>query len=172
MEYAEILYSSKLPSLTVKPVYDILSADLTKKTAPCAVGTEVSVHDPCPLRDDLHTQGAIRRILAAMGYAVVEMKHHGRRTVCCGEGGGVGAVKPEFAEHWATIRKREAGQRNIVTYCSGCTSYLNRVAPTVHIADLLYQPETVMNGHLTVPRPPFTYWNRLVLKHRLKKLFR
>jgi hypothetical protein len=46
---------------------------------------------------------------------------------------------------------------------------LNRVAPTIHIADLLYRPEAALNGKLKVARTPFTYLNRIMLKRRLKK---
>ena len=104
-----------------------------------------------------------------MGLTVTEMKHRGRRTVCCGEGGMVGFVKPEFAKAWGAIRQREASGRPMVAYCAGCTGFLNRVSPTIHIADLLYRPEAALNGNLKVARAPFTYLNRILLKRRLKK---
>jgi uncharacterized membrane protein YdjX (TVP38/TMEM64 family)/Fe-S oxidoreductase len=132
-------------------------------------GREVGVHDPCALRNEVPVQKAVRGLLAEMGLTITELKHRGRRTVCCGEGGMVGFVKPEFAKAWGTIRQREADRRPMVAYCAGCTGFLNRVSPTIHIADLLYRPEAALNGKLKVARAPFTYWNRLMLKRRLRQ---
>lgn len=135
-------------------------------------GREVSVHDPCPLRREITVHQAVRGLLAEMGLAVSEMKHRGRRTICCGEGGMVGFVKAEFSQAWSEIRKREAQGRPMVAYCAGCTGFLNRVSPTVHIADLLYRPEAARDGSLKVSRAPFTYVNRILLKRRLRRELR
>ena len=111
-------------------------------------------------------------MLNDMGYTLVEMENHGKRTLCCGEGGMVGAVNPELAGGWAVLCERQAGGRQIVTqmvtYCAGCTNYLNRVVPTVHIADLIFRPEVALSGNLKIARAPFTYWNRLRFKRRMK----
>jgi hypothetical protein len=103
-----------------------------------------------------------------MGHSLVEMKHHGKHTMCCGEGGMVGAVSPDFAKTWASFRGREADDRKLVTYCAGCTGYLNRQIPTMHIADLMFRPEAALNGNLKIARAPITYVNRLRLKWRMK----
>ena len=132
-------------------------------------GRKVGVHDPCALRNEAPVQKAVRGLLAEMGLKVIELKHHGRRTVCCGEGGMVGSVKPEFAKAWGAVRKREAEGRPMVAYCAGCTGFLNRMSPTIHIADLLYRPEAALNEKLNLARAPFTYWNRLMLKRRLRR---
>jgi len=132
-------------------------------------GREVGVHDPCALRNEVPVHQAVRGLLAEIGLTVTEMKHRGRRTVCCGEGGMAGFVKPEFAKAWGAIRQREAAGRPMVAYCAGCTAFLDRVSPTIHIADLLYRPEAALNGKLKVARAPFTYWNRLMLKRRLRQ---
>lgn len=154
--------------LTVKTVYEILHAKESSNVA-VANKLEVTVHDPCPLRDDFATQQAIRTMLTDMGHTVVEMAHRGKFTLCCGEGGMVGAVNPARAREWALIRKKEAEDRLIVTYCAGCSGFLNRVVPTVHIADLLCRPEAVFSGNLKVARAPLTYYNRIVLKRRMKQ---
>jgi Fe-S oxidoreductase len=159
--------------LTVRTVYEILPVK-KKDTSALESGSKdtITVHDPCPLRDDLSTQQAVRKMLTDMGHTPVEMRHHGRRTLCCGEGGTVAAVNPGLAKAWTTMRGKEAGGKKIVTYCAGCTGYLNRDVPTIHIADLLYKPEIALNGNLKIARPPFTYWHRLRLKQRMKKELR
>jgi Fe-S oxidoreductase len=157
--------------MAVRTVYDLLHAKSKVNGAPVR-GATVTVHDPCPLRDDPSTQQAVRAMLTDMGYTVAEMKHRGKRTVCCGEGGTVGAVNRERAGQWAALRRRESGGRKIVTYCAGCTGFLNRVVPTVHVADLLCRPEPVANRSIKVARAPLTYWNRLRLKRYMKQEIR
>jgi Fe-S oxidoreductase len=129
---------------------------------------EVVVHDPCALRNEENVQHAIRGLLTGMGLTVAEMEHHGKRTVCCGEGGMAAYAKPEFAGSWPEIRARECGGRQMVTYCGGCVAYLKQAVPISHIADLLYRPDTEGAGKLKVARTPFTYLNRLLFKWRMK----
>lgn len=154
--------------LSVRTVYEVLHTHGIDQAAAREVRGEVSVHDPCALRDDPRTQAAVRGMLATLGCTIVEMNHHGRQTVCCGEGGSAGIATPGFAEGWANIRRREAKHRTLVTACAGCASRLNRVTPTIHIADLLYGPKAVLDGTVKTAQPPLTYWNRLRLKRRLR----
>jgi uncharacterized membrane protein YdjX (TVP38/TMEM64 family)/Fe-S oxidoreductase len=154
--------------IAVQTVYEFFQANDFKPERINA-GREVGVHDACALREEVTVHQAVRGLLSRMGLTVAEMKHRGRRTVCCGEGGMVGFVKPEFAKAWGAIRKREAQGRPMVAYCAGCTGFLNRVSPTIHIADLLYRPEAALNGNLKVARSPITFLNRLLLKRRLRK---
>jgi Fe-S oxidoreductase len=158
--------------LTVRTVYEIIPVRKKSKSA-LGPGSEdaFTVHDPCPLRDDFPTQQAVRKMLTDMGHTLVEMKHRGKRTLYCGEGGMVGAINPGFAKAWSTMRSKEAGGQKIVTYCAGCTGYLNRVVPTIHIVDLLCRPEVALSGNLKIARAPLTYWHRLRLKQRMKKKF-
>ncbi len=154
--------------IAVQTVYEFIHANGFNAGSK-SEGWEVSVHDPCALRNQVPVQKAVRGLLAEMGLTTTALKHRGRHTVCCGEGGMVGFVKPEFAKAWGAIRQREASGRQMVTYCAGCTGFLSRVSPTIHIADLLYRPEAALNGKLKVARAPFTYWNRLMLKRRLRQ---
>ncbi len=154
--------------LSVETIYEIFQAHGLGKPLVPTSGIEVSVHDPCALRDDPAVQTAVRGLLSDLGYTPVEMKHHKRFTVCCGEGGAVGCVKPQFARGWTAIRRREAGTRNLVAYCAGCTEFLNRATPTVHLLDLLFRQDPASKKKRTIARAPFTYWNRLVLKQKMK----
>ena len=133
---------------------------------------ELTVHDPCPMRMESDTHDAVRRILGRMGLSIREMKHRRKRTLCCGEGGSVGFVYPRLAKVWGKIRRRETGHQKMVTYCAGCAGYLGRIAPTVHIADLIFSPEQSMNGGPKVASSPMTYFNRLKLKHRFKSILK
>lgn len=157
--------------LDVRTVYDFIHThtryEEKRNAAPVSRQT-ITVHDPCPLRNDLPTRQAVRAMLADQGHIMVEMEHRGERTLCCGEGGMVGAINPGRAKEWAVLCNKEAEGRQIVSYCAGCTGFLNRVAPSVHVADLLFRPVTDLSGNLKIARAPFTYWNRLRFKRRMK----
>ena len=158
--------------LNVRTVYEALRLNGVPADLHGAVAAEISVHDPCPLRNDSQTQTAVRGLLTDLGYAVAEMRHCKNFTVCCGEGGGVGFAEPRLAAEWTGLRLREAGSRRMATYCAGCCAALSRTTPTVHILDLLFRPEPARNNALTVARPPMTYVNRLLLKLRVKRIVR
>ncbi|MBU1566382.1 MAG: (Fe-S)-binding protein [Proteobacteria bacterium] len=129
---------------------------------------EVSVHDPCAVRDETSVHQAVRGLLHGLGLKVTEMQYSGRHTICCGQGGMVGFVKPRLARAWSAIRRQESEGIPMVTYCAGCTGFLSQVMPVIHIADLIYRPEAVKNGNVLAARAPFTYLNRLMLKLRFK----
>jgi uncharacterized membrane protein YdjX (TVP38/TMEM64 family)/Fe-S oxidoreductase len=153
--------------LAVQTVYEVIKAEVTIPLA--KIWKTVCVHDPCAMRDADNVQQSVRRLVADLGLEQVEMKHRGHRTLCCGEGGTVNAVRPSFAKGWANMRAKESGGRILVTYCAGCCSFLERVVPTVHITDLLFLPETTRPGKKSATRAPFTYLQRLRLKKRLQK---
>ncbi len=152
--------------LTVTTAYEELDRDFPcpaiKNKAP------VTIHDPCAVRFDATIHNAVRSLISKTGLEVQEMEHTRENTICCGEGGAVGFVKPEFAQTWSNMRKREANGRTILTYCAGCTSYLNPLTPTSHLLDLLFEPGQTMAGRAKVSRTPFNYLNRL----KVKKYFR
>ncbi|MBF0572851.1 MAG: VTT domain-containing protein [Desulfamplus sp.] len=138
---------------------------LTKKEA------LFSIHDPCVLRNEPEIQNSIRELVKAAGFTIKEMPHNKRKTICCGEGGSVGFVCPQFASNWGEIRKKEAEDidSNILAYCAGCTGVLNKKIPTHHVIDALFYPEAVVSGTRKVSKAPFTYINRIRLKSNLKK---
>ncbi len=154
--------------LSVKTVYEAIDETLVS-FADRVKGT-VSIHDPCPVRFDEQVHTAVRSLAGKVGLTVEEMAHHGRKTLCCGEGGSVGFINPGLAKTWGGLRKSEANDRRIITYCSGCVNFLGTETPTSHILDLIYEPEAAMSGKTKIAKAPFTYWNRLRLKSKLQKL--
>jgi uncharacterized membrane protein YdjX (TVP38/TMEM64 family)/ferredoxin len=134
-----------------------------------AVDRPIVIHDPCPVRHELGIHSSVRSLVSSKGLAIRETKNAGKRTLCCGEGGGVGFHNPAFADAWARRRKRQSGEDFIVTYCAGCTASLSRVATTCHIGEILFEPREALSGKSKVAKAPFTYLNRLLLKRRLKR---
>jgi len=117
---------------------------------------EVTIHDPCGVRNQPQVHESIRKLLSRTGLSIIEMKHQGTKTVCCGEGGAVGYLNTEFADNWSNIRAEEAAGKRIITYCAGCTHFLDRLTPTSHILDLLFEGKKTMLGSVRVARSPFT----------------
>ena len=152
--------------LQVRTVYEVIDRQGLPDESRAA--GELTIHDPCPLRQEPAVQDAVRRLLSRMGVTVAEMKHRRKRTLCCGEGGSVGFVQPDLARHWRQLRREEAAGRKIVTYCAGCAGLLRGIGPVVHIADLIFNPAPSMNGGPKVSKAPVTYLNRLRLKRRFK----
>ena len=161
------VFSQYGDTLNVKTVYEHLTE--TSLPASANISADVTVHDPCGTRNDVHIHAAIRRIAAEKSLKIIEMKHHGPKTLCCGEGGSVGCVNSDFAKGWEGQRKEEAGGIGILTYCAGCVNFLESVKPTMHVLDLLFDPEVTLAGQAKISKAPWTYLNRLRLKNHFKK---
>ena len=114
-------------------------------------------------------QDSVRKLIRAQGISFEEMKHHGKKTLCCGEGGGAYFVAPELAGQWGEIRRNEVQGRCIITYCAGCANFLGKIGPTAQLLDLIFDPVATLNGKAKVASSPMTYINRLLLKRRFRK---
>jgi len=154
-------------TLVTRTVYEVLAENGLPENS--RISGSVTVHDPCAVRFEESIHQAARDLVERTGLTVIEMPHHGRETLCCGEGGAVGFLSPELANNWRAMRKEEAQDHRIITYCAGCANSLGQVAPTSHVLDLIFEPEAVMAGHVKVSRAPVTYWNRIRLKNWFKK---
>jgi len=165
------VFSAYGEGLHVKTVYEVLAErGLPEKSR--FGGRVVTVHDPCATRFSSEIHYAARSVIVGMGLTIDEMEHSRENTVCCGEGGTVGCLSPDLAGRWSLIRKAEAKDRLTVTYCAGCTSFLSRATPTIHLLDLVFEPEPAIAGKLKASRAPFTYFNRITLKRKIAKLLK
>ena len=151
----------------VTSIYEMLAS--SPVIAALGSGAMVTVHDPCATRLDESVQRSVRQVWANMGGTITEMRHHQKRTFCCGEGGSACFVEPDLTGQWAERRAREAGIKKVLTYCAGCVQFLSSRMTTVHLLDLLYDAESALAGQLTPARTPLTYINRLRLKYRLRR---
>ncbi len=98
---------------------------------------EVVIHDSCVFARSEGVLGEPRRLLATAGLTVVEPRHNGRSTWCCG--GPAESLYPEKAAAVAATRVaelREAG-REVVTMCPLCLVNLRKAAgDDLHIDDI------------------------------------
>ncbi len=154
--------------VTVRSIYEQLAETSPLRTIEEPV--RLTVHDPCPTRDDLRVHEAVRKLLKGMGCSLREMKHHGRKTLCCGEGGAACYIAPESAGNWTSTRVEEAEGDYMVTYCAGCTHFLGRLSPVGHVLDMFFEPAETMAGKVKIAVSPMTWLKRLLLKRKLRKL--
>jgi len=157
--------------LTTRSVYEILAKEYWQADSTLPAES-VTIQDSCVARFEKDIQYSVRKLIQAKGVSYEEMKHHGKKTLCCGEGGGAHYVSPELAGNWCEMRKSEVGRKRIITYCAGCAHFLSSVGPTSHLLDLIFDPVATLGGRAKVAKSPFTYLNRLLLKWKFKRKMR
>ncbi|NMA68567.1 MAG: (Fe-S)-binding protein [Desulfitobacterium sp.] len=82
-----------------------------------------AVHDACPDRFDGIYAKQVREALDENGYKRVEMKHHGKDSVCCGSSGQMGHFHPEWSTEHETqnlTEAEEAGADTLLATCHAC----------------------------------------------------
>jgi Fe-S oxidoreductase len=154
--------------LAVKTVYEALAEHpLPARTR--AHGSAI-VHTPCPFRDQANLQEIIVGCAQESGIYVEKTRHDGSQSPCCGEGGAVGALKPENTSTWAKCTAEHAQGRIVVTTCAGCVATLSSHTRTVHLLDLLFFPAETVSNTLPRPRGLVTYLHRLLFKWRTRRM--
>jgi len=154
--------------LVARSVYEILAREYWQPEEQVVTDT-VTIQDSCVSRFDDSIQTFVRKLVRARGVEFTEMKHHGMKTLCCGEGGGAHFVAPALAGNWSEMRKTEFAGKRIITYCGGCAHFLKKVGSTTHLLDLVFEPAAALSGRVKVSISPFTYLNRLLLTMRFKR---
>jgi len=155
--------------LSIKSVYDILALETWQTVGNTVNQSAVTVQDSCVARLEKKIQESVRKLIMAQKIPIEEMKHHGKKTLCCGEGGGAHFVADDLAGQWGEIRRTEGNGRRIITYCAGCANFLDRIGPTAHVLDLIFDPDTTLSGKAKVTKSPLTYLKRLLLKRSFRK---
>ncbi len=89
------------------------------------IGESATFHDPCQIVRRGGLEAAARRVLAALGFELIEMQDHGVTGYCCGGGGGV--VSNQRAtplRHMVFELKKQqieaTGAKRFVTSCGQC----------------------------------------------------
>jgi len=152
--------------IEVRTIYEFLASSLshTGRILP----ETLTLHDPCPIRDEEAIHEAARNILEKKGYTVVDSEMSRSMTLCCGEGGSVFALDPELGRRWAERRAAEPIDHPIVTYCAACYISLSRDAPVYKLLDLVFHEDDARPEPVRPPGSLGRWGNRLVLKIRAK----
>ncbi len=89
------------------------------------IGESATFHDPCQIVRRGGLEAAARRVLAALGFKLVELEDHGLTGYCCGGGGGVVSnlrAAPLRARVFEMKRQQvdATGAKRFVTSCGQC----------------------------------------------------
>ncbi len=126
-----------------------------------------SIHDSCITRHESDLQESVRYLIKSIGYGIEELDCSREKTRCCGAGGMIATVDPEFFMKVVKERGNESPY-DYVTYCAGCRlTFAFAEKPVLHVLDLFFRTD-LDKWRLKPPPNPFAkWWNRL----RLKKTF-
>lgn len=107
-------------------------------------GAGVTYHDPCYLGRYNGETEAPRKLLDRLGLDRVEMARHGRRSMCCGGGGGAPVSDVPGDARIPDIRMAQAAETGagvVAVACPTCTAMLEgvtgRTAEVKDVAELL-----------------------------------
>lgn len=151
-------------NLQVTSLYQILEEHpLHHKTLD---GRNVTIHDSCTTRKAPKIQAAIRSIISSEQGRVTEMRHSKEMAICCGDGAATSLTRPDLAQKWQKLRRKEFTESTadtLVTYCVGCS---NNISSSTHILDILFgdQKSTANPTHIII-----RYFKRYLLKRAVKK---
>jgi Fe-S oxidoreductase len=142
-EYAA--FGAMPPVLHHSQFLDRLVSDGRLSLLPLAPA-RATYHDPCYLGRYMGETDAPRRLLAALGVEIDEMRDHGRASRCCGGGGGAPLADVPGRARIPELRidqARATGAGVLAVACPYCTQMLEGVTgprPEVRdIAELMWQ---------------------------------
>jgi len=150
---------------SIKSIFEILPTEELSLTE------NYILHDPCVMRDEEEIHNLVRTKITDMGISYSEKNHSRARASCCGEGGAVSFLKKEYTDQWTKIIKDESNGKPVITYCAGCTGFLQKEMTSVHLLDLTYS--NTKKGKAKYYRAPLTYFMklRLIFTLWLQKIF-
>lgn len=101
------------------------------------IGDTATFHDPCQIVRRGGLEAAARRVLAALGFDLIELQDHGVTGYCCGGGGGV--VSNQRAtplRHKVFALKQQqidaTGAQHFITSCGQCRATFEMGAKQAH----------------------------------------
>lgn len=151
--------------LETQSIYERMAGDPSLTPSPLS-GVH-TLHDPCAVRFETGMQEAVKALALRSGARLQATTCGGRWTLCCGEGGGVGAVCATYPSAWRERIQSCGNGGPLLTYCSGCAARLGKKGEARHILDLYFNREGEVPK---VAKSPMTYLHRLRLKRRVTSL--
>jgi NADPH-dependent glutamate synthase beta subunit-like oxidoreductase/Fe-S oxidoreductase len=157
-------FSSKL---NPKSLYEVMVGDWDEGVIDTAKGGIFSLHDPCAGRFQTGPHDNVRQLIKWTGAEIEEMEHNREDTRCCGMGGMVAFTSPELAGKITKGRVEEASH-DLLTYCATCQGALSAQKSTLHILDLIFNPNWREDKDLPSNKPPVKKENQISLKKQLQ----
>ena len=101
------------------------------------IGESATFHDPCQIVRRGGLEAAARRVLAALGFDLIELQDHGVTGFCCGGGGGVVSnqrATPLRQKVFALKQQQidATGAEHFITSCGQCRATFEMGAKQAH----------------------------------------
>lgn len=124
----------------ILPLWHTLARVLRPEDLSPAAPREVTLHDPCPMRQQAPELDAVRELLSAAGITVREPAHNRQQTLCCGNIGMLRATDPAKSAAMRQQRLAEfPPELPIASPCEGCLdAFRGEGRQTAHLLELLF----------------------------------
>ena len=154
------------PQLQPKSLYEVMvEAGLPEIVKTCE--WVFSLHDSCKTRREENLQNSVRALISGMGHRIEEMEYSKDKTRCCGAGSFISFADSDLAKN-VTKRRADEAPFDILTYCATCRETLAQEKPTIHILDLIFNPDWE-NDRLKPPNKALAIrTNQSLLKSKLQ----
>jgi len=153
------------PELKMRTLYEVLLEVGLPETAQ-GCDAPFSLHDPCTTRAEPELQHSVRKLAEQLGCRIEEMEYSGEKTRCCGMGGMILVADFDLARS-ITKRRAEEAPCDILTYCASCREALAQEKPTLHILDLIFNPNWKEDKLKPPTRPAARKENQSQLREQL-----
>jgi Fe-S oxidoreductase len=132
-------------------------------------GHTFTLHDSCKARWEIDLQRSVRHLLEEMGFQIEDLMYTGELTRCCGQGGLTIALNPFRVVNLTKLRIADA-HHDMLSYCAACRETFAMHRSSLHILDLIFNPdwEQVRSRSMTAPKQRRA--NQLNLKSILSSL--
>ena len=131
---------SDLHCASIIPVWETLNRLVTADDLMDNCDKTFALHDPCPVRQDVAQQDAVRALLHKANVDVVEFQKNRAQAVCCGNIGMLRAIDPEKSVSMRTGRLQEIpSDLPVASYCAGCVdAFSGEGRKPAHLLELLF----------------------------------
>ena len=137
----DMRFKTLYDGITTVSLWEVIS-ELDHFPFPDYHGMEVSIHDPCPVRNAPGVHASVRELLKKMNLKITEAKYSGANSICCGD-----SLYPDcdMDKIHTAMKARAAGMpcEQVVVYCVSCIKALHIGGRTPrYLVDLLLSETT------------------------------
>ncbi|MFC1907089.1 (Fe-S)-binding protein [Chloroflexota bacterium] len=126
------------PDFELKSLWEVL-VEIGIPEVPPNESQTFSLHDSCTSRWEPKIRDSAREVIKMTGNQLEELTYSGELTRCCGMGGLTAPVDLMRVFGLGQLRVSET-QHDMLTFCAGCRENLSMHKPTLHILDLIFNP--------------------------------
>jgi len=153
------------PSFELKTLYEVLVEVGVPQLLQDGHAT-FSLHDSCTARWEANFQDSVRELVKLSGHEIEELPHSRELTLCCGQGGLILPLNPMRVFSLTKERVAEA-HFDMLAYCAVCRETLSVHKPSLHVLDLLFNPNWEKDMRKPPNKPSVRKDNQSLLKSLL-----